>query len=77
MTAWRTVRRMGRVLAALWRFAKAHMPRWLLPVLAVCLFIPGPVDEFAVLAVVLVPVLRSRAARGELATAVRTAWSAS
>ena len=70
----RAVRRAWRVTVALWRFARAHTPKWLLPVLAVCVFVPGPFDELAVLAVVLVPVLRSRAARTELAAAVRAAW---
>ena len=59
----------------MWRFARAHSPRWLLPVLAVCLAIPGPFDEVIVLAVVLVPVLRSRSARSELASSVREAWN--
>ncbi len=74
--AWRRARscRPVRVAGAVWRFAKAHMPKWLLPVLGVCLLIPGPLDELAVLAVVLVPVLRSGAARAELAASVREAW---
>jgi len=40
----------------------------------VCLLVPGPLDELAVLAVVLVPVLRSRQARGELGASVKAAW---
>lgn len=70
----RHVRRLWRVTVALWRFAKAHVPKWLLPVLAVCLAIPGPLDELIVLALVLVPVLRSRDARRELAASVTEAW---
>ena len=66
--------RLLRVARAVWRFARAHSPRWLLPVLAVCVFVPGPFDELAVLAVVLVPVLRSREARRELGSAVAGAW---
>ena len=69
------VRRTGRVIAAVWRFARSHSPKWLLPVLAACVFVPGPFDELAVLAVVLVPVLRSREARHELGTAVSEAWN--
>jgi hypothetical protein len=74
--AWHRVRvsRPVRVAGAVWRFAKGHVPKWLLPILAVCLVIPGPFDELAVLAVVLVPVLRSRDARAELAASVREAW---
>lgn len=66
--------RIWRTAAAVWRFARAHTPKWLMPVLAVCLFVPGPFDELAVLAVVLVPVLRSRDTRHELGTAVSKAW---
>ena len=68
------LRRVGRVTRALWRFARAHTPKWLVPVLAVCLVIPGPFDELAVLAVVLVPVLRSRQVRQELGASVKAAW---
>ena len=68
------VRRVWRVLMALWRFAKRRVPKWLLPILAVCLAIPGPLDELAVLAVVLVSVLRSRQARQELGASVKAAW---
>jgi hypothetical protein len=63
-----------RVTKAVWGVARSHSPRWLLPVLAVCLAIPGPLDELLVVAVVLVPVLRSREARAELGGAVRGAW---
>lgn len=72
--AGRYAGRSWRVVRAVWRFAKARVPKWLLPVLAVCLAVPGPLDELAVLAVVLVPVLRSREARAELASAVCEAW---
>ena len=67
------VRRMWRVTTAVWRFARSHSPKWLLPVLAVCLWIPGPFDELLVLVIVAWPVLRSREARHELGTAVSEA----
>ena len=66
--------RAWRVTRAVWAFTKRHVPRWMLPVLAACLFIPGPFDELAVLAVVAWPVLRSPEARAELAASVRGAW---
>ena len=66
--------RLWRVAKAVWRFARTHSPKWLLPVLAVCLWIPGLFDELAVLAVVAWPVLRSPQARRELGTAVSNAW---
>ena len=67
--------RCGRVALVLWRFAKSVTPKWLLPVLAACLAIPGPVDELLVIALVLVPVLRKREARAELGRQVRAAWN--
>jgi hypothetical protein len=69
------LRRVLRVMCALWRFAKRHAPKWLLPVLVACAFIPGPLDELLVLAVVAFPVLRSAANRAELVAAVRAAWN--
>jgi len=70
----RTAKRAARVAAAVWRFTKPRCPKWLLPVLAACLFVPGPFDELAVLALVLVPVLRSRDERRELTQAITAAW---
>ena len=66
--------RAWRVTRAVWAFARTHSPKWLLPVLAVCLWIPGPFDELAVLAVIAWPVLRSPEARHELAESVSKAW---
>jgi hypothetical protein len=69
------IRRSWRVAKALWRFAKAHVPKWMLPVLAVCLVIPGPVDECLVLVPIAWVVLRHRDARAELGASVREAWN--
>ena len=66
--------RSWRVTKAVWGFARSRCPKWMLPVLAACLFIPGPLDEVLVLAVVAYPVLRSAEARRELAAAVSEAW---
>ena len=68
------MRRAWRVTRALWTFAKRHVPKWLLPILAVCLAIPGPLDELIVLGLVLIPVLRSRDTRRDLAASVTEAW---
>ena len=51
--ARRFAARSWRVARAVWRFARAHSPRWLPPVLAACLFVPGPADEVIVLLIVL------------------------
>ena len=70
--------RVRRVFRAVCKFTLAHIPRWLAfilaPVLAVAAFIPGQFDELGILAVVLAPVLASRANRAELRSAVREAW---
>ena len=68
-------RRTLRVIAAVWRFARSHSPNWALPVLAACLFIPGPLDELLVLGIAAWPVLRSREARHEFGMAVSEAWN--
>lgn len=72
--AGRFARRSWRVLRAVWAFARARCPKWLVPVLVACAFIPGPLDELAVLAVIAWPMLRSADARRELGAAVRGAW---
>ena len=59
-------RRALRVIAAVWRFARSHSPKWALPVLAACLFIPrGRWTSCSMLGIVAWPVLRSRDARRE------------
>lgn len=68
-------RRVRRVTGAVMRFTRARAPRWLVPALAVCAFVPGPLDEAFVLGVVLYPVLRSAEARRELGSMVRAAWN--
>lgn len=71
--------RTGRVALAIWRFAWGRIPRWLRRCLALCLAIPGPLDELAAAAVavvfVLVPLVVSAGARSELAGSVRGAWN--
>lgn len=71
------IRRVWRVAVAVTRFAVRHSPKWLVPVLAVCLAIPGPLDELVVLGFVLAPVLRSRENRRELVSSVAAAWKIS
>ena len=67
-----------RVFGALCRFTLAHIPRWLAlilaPVLFVAALIPGQLDELALLALVLGPVLARAVNRAELAASVREAW---
>ncbi len=69
-----TATRTRRVTASIWRYAKAHLPKWLLGVLAACLVIPGPLDEIAVLLVLAAIILRSRRNRLVFARYMRTAW---
>ena len=69
---------LRRVVTALAKAAKTHAPRWLAPILGplliVCVILPGQVDELAVIAVALAPVLRTRAGRAEVWASIRAAW---
>lgn len=67
--------RTRRVTIAVTRFAKRYAPRWLVPALTVCAFIPGPIDELFVIAAVLYPVLRNARNRATFARYVRVAWN--
>ena len=70
--AWRRVR---RVAVALWRFSK--LPKWLAALFALCLAIPGPLDEMAlalVLGLVITWQLRTRRNRVRFGRYMRTAW---
>jgi len=66
-----------RVARALFSFAKGSIPKPLLPVFAVCLLIPGPFDELALLVTVAAVVLRSGPKRAELRNVVSDAWHTS
>ena len=70
-----SVRRTRRVLVATLRFTRAHSPRWLVPVIAVCLAIPGPIDEAIVIAIGLVVILRTSRNRATYRRYLRVAWS--
>jgi len=67
-------RKTARAIGALARFTKRSLPRRMLPAFAVCLLVPGPVDEIVLLAVVLAVVLRSAEKRRELRRVLREAW---
>jgi hypothetical protein len=69
------IRRVFRVMAALAIFAKRRSPRWLVPILIACAFIPGPFDELLVIAAIAYPVLRSSINRRVLRRYVSYAWS--
>lgn len=69
------VRRLRRCMVATLRFTRVHAPRWLLPVIGVCLAIPGPLDEAVVIAIGLVVILRTSRNRNTYRRYIRTAWS--
>lgn len=69
------VPRSRRVVMAVMAFAKRYAPKWLVPVMAVCAFIPGPVDELIVIAAVLFPVLRNARNRRTFRRYVSYAWN--
>jgi hypothetical protein len=72
-----SVRPLRRVAYATLRFTRAHCPRWLAPVLAVCLAIPGPIDELAAVAIGLAIILRTSRNRTIYRRYVATAWHSS
>lgn len=63
-----------RSSGAIWRYTLDNAPRWLMPTMTVCAFIPGPVDEVIVLVVVLVWLLGNARRRTELSARVASAW---
>ena len=69
------VRRVRRVVVATLRFTRAHCPRWLAPLLAVCLAIPGPIDEAVVLIIGLAVILRTSRNRTTYRRYLRIAWN--
>ena len=66
--------RFRRVAYAVYRFTRAHCPRWVMPVMAVALIIPGQADEIAVIVIALVPILRHARNRATFRRYIRTAW---
>lgn len=70
-TAWT---RTLRISSAIWRFAKRHLPRWLVVVLGVAALIPGPFDEILIALVLMALVVSSRRRRTLFCRYMRTAW---
>jgi hypothetical protein len=62
-----------RVTHALIATTRQHVPKWVGVILTVCLFIPGPLDEFLVLILIGVMVAVKPVMRRDLANAVRGA----
>jgi hypothetical protein len=67
--------RSRRVTFAVMAFTRRHAPRWLLPLLTVCAFIPGPIDELLVVGAALYPVLKSSYNRRVFTRYVSYAWA--
>jgi hypothetical protein len=63
-----------RVAYATVRFVRAHCPKWLAPVVAICLAIPGPIDECLAVALGLAIILRSSRNRRIYRRYVCVAW---
>jgi hypothetical protein len=63
-----------RVTVAVTRYTKRHAPKWLLPLLTVCAFIPGPLDEMLLIVAVLATILRTRHQRRVFTRTVSYAW---
>lgn len=67
-------RKSFRTVRAIIVLTKRHVPAWLGAVLTVCLFIPGPLDEFLVLLVIAGMVGFKPVMRSDLASGIREAW---
>lgn len=70
----RTSRTLLRTLRAILAVARRHVPAWLSGVLTVCLIIPGPLDELAVLLVITAMIGIKAEMRADLTRSVRIAW---
>lgn len=49
-----------RTIYVLARYGKAHMSPWMIAVLAICAFIPGPLDEMVAFPILMLLTLRTR-----------------
>lgn len=49
-----------RAIYILARYGKAHMSPWMLAVLAICAFIPGPLDEMVAFPILVTITLRTK-----------------
>jgi hypothetical protein len=66
--------RTRRVIITSARFTKRHSPRWAGALFVVAGIIPGQADEIALVAILLIPILRNRLQRQTFARLVRYAW---
>lgn len=65
------IRRVWLLAYATYRFTRAHVPAWVLPVLGVCLLIPGPFDELLVILLAAGIIIKSKRNRHIYARYVR------
>lgn len=63
-----------RAMRALFNVVRRHVPAWVGVVLTVCLFIPGPLDEFLLLIVIAVFAAFKPAMRSDIRSEVSAAW---
>lgn len=69
-------RRTGRTIKAAWHAARPHLPRWMVAAFLLCLAVPGPFDELAMMLMIAGMVACKPAMRREMSAAIRSAWSA-
>lgn len=68
--------RTRRITVATVKYVNRHSPTWAKYVLLACGMVPGQADEFVVVAILLVPILRNGFNRRVLARTIRYAWNA-
>jgi hypothetical protein len=72
----RTARKIARTVKAAWQVARHHLPKWVAVAFVLCLAIPGPLDELAMLIVIGAMAALKPAMRREMSASIRSAWSA-
>lgn len=68
-------RRTRRVTMAVIKYTNRHSPSWAKPAMVAAAFIPGQADEIALVAILLIPILRNARNRRVLARSISYAWN--
>lgn len=66
--------RTRRVTMAVIKYTNRHAPKWAKPAMVACAFFPGQADEIALVAILLIPILRVEFNRRVLTRTIRYHW---
>lgn len=67
--------RTRHVTLAVIKFTNRHSPQWAKPAIVACALIPGQADEIALVAILLIPILRSQFQRRVLVRIIKSQWN--